>query len=465
MGFRNKVYITAIIVLTTLISILYSVLLLKNQDMAIAIYVVSMSLLIIFIHPFIGILNYFLFLYMRPQEFTTAFQNIPIILIVVSVTFAVMIVRAVLDKRKMVNSPQNIFMIWMYLAVMFSEMAQLYIGGVIKTATDFLHIVLSYFLIVNLIDNERKLKVSLYAIILLSIYLSIAGIVQYHMGSSFGIETVQAERRIRGLGIFGDPNDLAMALLIAMPFLILKIQSKVTKLMRSFMIGLLFILLYALYLTNSRGGMLAFMVLMGLIFVKRYGKKLGVALFLVGAAGLFALGPSRIAELSPHEASAYGRVESWAAGFGMFTTHPLFGVGKGAYTDYFILVAHNSFIHCAAELGLFGLFPWVALIFISMKNLLFVSRKLDSEPPSEMRLICNSLLYSMVMYVVTTIFLSRVYSELLYIYVAFSAACIRLYTDKSKAKYELMEHRDLLEIAAVILVGLIVLKVFLILYW
>ena len=465
MGFRNKVYVTAVIALTTLISILYALLLLKNQDMAIAIYVISMCLLIIFIEPFIGALNYFLFLYIRPQEFTTAFQEIPIILIVVVVTFAVMIARAVLDRKSMVNSPQNIFIIWIYGAVMFSQMAQMYFGGVIKTATDFLHIVLSYFFIVNLTDSEKKLKISLYAIILLSIYLSIAGIVQFHMGSSFGVETVQAERRIRGLGIFGDPNDLAMALLIAMPFLILKIQSRTTNLKRFLMVCLLIVLLYAMFLTNSRGGMLGFMTLMGMIFIRKYGKSVGIALFLVGAAGLFALGPSRMEEISPHEASAYGRVESWAAGFAMFTSHPLFGVGKGFYTDYHPLVAHNSFIHCAAELGMFGLYPWIALIFLTLKNLFFVSQKIVREPSSDMKIMCNSLLYSMMMYVVTTFFLSRVYSELLYIYVAFSAAYIRLYTDQSPAKYKLMEHRDLIEFASVIVVGLLVFKVFLILYW
>jgi len=465
MGFRNKIYVTAVIIFTTMVSIMFSMLLLKNQDLAIAIYVISICLLIIFIEPFIGILNYFLFLYLRPQEFISAFRGIPLILIMVGVTFAAMLVRGALDKKSMVNSPQNIFMIWIYAAVMLSQMAQLYIWGVINAGTNFLHIILSYFFIVNLVDNKKKLQIGLYSIILLSVYLAVAGIYQYYTGTSFGIETVQAERRIRGLGIFNDPNDLAMALLISMPFLILKIQSRVSNLKRFFMLGFLSILLYALFLTNSRGGMLGFMVLMGIIFYKKYGKKVGIALSLVGFAGIFALGPSRIVEISPHEASAYGRVESWAAGFDMFLTHPLFGVGIGAYTDYHPLVAHNSFIHCAAELGMFGLFPWVFLIFISVKNLYFVSLKLQTEPPSDMEIICNSLLYSLVVFVVTTLFLSRVYSELLYIFIAFSAAYIKLYTDQSTAEYKLMEPRDLFQAGLVIFAGMAFLKVLLVLYW
>ena len=55
-----------------------------------------------------------------------------------------------------------------------------------------------------------------------------------------------------------------------------------------------------------------------------------------------------------------GRLDAWSAGLGMFRQQPFFGVGYNMFTDHNEITAHNSFVLCFAELGLFGYFIWLA---------------------------------------------------------------------------------------------------------
>jgi len=64
-------------------------------------------------------------------------------------------------------------------------------------------------------------------------------------------------------------------------------------------------------------------------------------------------------------------------GIQMFLDHPLGGVGIGNFIthmkDYahtnFALVAHNSYLHIAAELGIFGITLFIMLLIITLKQI------------------------------------------------------------------------------------------------
>jgi O-antigen ligase len=67
-------------------------------------------------------------------------------------------------------------------------------------------------------------------------------------------------------------------------------------------------------------------------------------------------------ELDAGEESAHGRVEAWYEGMHMFFDHPLFGVGRGNFTEYNDLTAHNSFVLVLAEAGFVGFMLWLAFV-------------------------------------------------------------------------------------------------------
>ena len=58
------------------------------------------------------------------------------------------------------------------------------------------------------------------------------------------------------------------------------------------------------------------------------------------------------------------RVAAWVTGLGIFKAHPVFGIGIDNFSDYNETgnTAHNSYVLCLAELGMFGYFFWMGMI-------------------------------------------------------------------------------------------------------
>jgi len=62
------------------------------------------------------------------------------------------------------------------------------------------------------------------------------------------------------------------------------------------------------------------------------------------------------------------RMAAWASGLLLIRSHPLFGVGFNQFADFNEITAHNTFVVCAAELGLVGVLCWVLLMFVTVRN-------------------------------------------------------------------------------------------------
>jgi O-antigen ligase len=133
---------------------------------------------------------------------------------------------------------------------------------------------------------------------------------------------------------------------------------------------------------------------------------------------LLAVGSSRMQELSSSEDSAQGRIQAWSAGLGMLRSSPVLGVGFGSFTEYHELVAHNSFVHSLAELGLVGgyffvgMFYWHFVCTSARRN---VAGSRDS-------VLALDLWASGAGVLVCALFLSRQYSPVLYVPLALGAA-------------------------------------------
>jgi hypothetical protein len=228
--------------------------------------------------------------------------------------------------------------------------------------------------------------------------------------------------RIRGTGIFGDPNDLAMALLIAFPFLFTAVLDAGTGMLRRLLaLALLAVLLYAVFLTQSRGGFMGLAVL-GAAYVYR---RIGRTTALVAAVLLLVLvlmAPGRLREVTSSEESAQFRIQAWNIGFELLKSKPVLGVGTGEFMTFHNRVAHNSFVHVFAETGLVGLFFFVGMFywfFVTNGPLRNVAGAVDSPLARDLWASCLGL-------VVCACFLSRQYVPILYIPLALGAARVTI---------------------------------------
>lgn len=222
--------------------------------------------------------------------------------------------------------------------------------------------------------------------------------------------------RIRSLGTFADPNDFAQAMIVAVTFLIaLWVKGSWLRNLTYRLIPAGF-LLFAIYLTFSRGALIG----LGAIFFMLLKPKLGnwkTTLLLVafGIAAI-AIGFGGGRTFSSSDESAGGRIEAWSEGLIMLKNHPFFGVGYGSFRDHHPYAAHNSFVHCFAELGLIGYFFWLAL---QMQAWIALGKGIKSaNEDSEARHFAITLRISYIGFLTCSFFLSRCYTPPLYILLA-----------------------------------------------
>jgi putative inorganic carbon (hco3(-)) transporter len=205
-----------------------------------------------------------------------------------------------------------------------------------------------------------------------AIVLALHGVDQFYNGIGWTGMDLSEDNRIQYVGIFNDPNDLGLLFATTLP-MVFYLSGRGGFLGRIFWLMGASLLLYAIYLTNSRGAILAVVAIGAVYLWRRRGLVTAAALSSFGLMGLMLL-PSRMQELDVDESSAFGRVDAWYEGLHMFLSHPLFGVGAGNFTDYNDLTAHNSFVLVLAETGFIGYILWFAFVGYSFWMMLTILR-------------------------------------------------------------------------------------------
>jgi O-antigen ligase len=123
---------------------------------------------------------------------------------------------------------------------------------------------------------------------------------------------------------------------------------------RHFWCGPLALMGYAMLLTHSRGGLLAFGMAGMCWLAVKYGGKVAMSLGALGAAAVPVL-LGRQGNMDVSGGTGQQRIQLWADGLAQLKSMKLpFGIGEGRYYEVAGLVAHNSYIHAFVELGFFG---------------------------------------------------------------------------------------------------------------
>ena len=270
------------------------------------------------------------------------------------------------------RAPQIIAVLGLSFAVLASLAATGWIGGAPEALYEFLPAVFSFIIVALNCRTRRRLQILTFCMAVASIFIISQGVLALQSGDSNspwlydqGFEGNHI-LRLRGLSIVHDPNDLAQVLvsLVACMFLLWRPRKLIWNSL--FVLVPCTVLLFGLYLTHSRGGLLALMAVIALAVYRRFG----VVPAVVMAFGVFALSTA-VSFSGGREISAESgqdRMDAWSTGLELIKSHPVFGVGYRRFVEYNSITAHNTVVVCAAELGFVGFFFWVLFVVTSLRE-------------------------------------------------------------------------------------------------
>ena len=370
-----------------------------------------------------AVLLFFLFDYLRPGNYIPGLDLLHLNAIVP----AIAIFGTVLKKSPVSNSA---FFAERSTKLMGALLAMLLVSTLLATVTlyayDVTKAVLAYMLIywvmVRQVGDIRRLKGVFMAMI--TVHLAIAALTPT-------LFTDPDNRVGINSGAFlGDGNDFALSVNICVPmclFLFLESKRKIAKMWWG---GTLLALVFCVVATKSRGGTLAFAVILFYMWKRSQRKVLTASLSIAVAFMVLITAPaSYFARMDTitdtQEGSAQGRIQAWTAGTQMALRNPVLGVGAGhfpmaygAASESRWMTAHSIYFLLLGELGFPGLLVLLALIFSNLAANRRALAELSGLPPEiasrySNLLACSSA--SLLGFAVGGAFLSAAYYPHLYV--------------------------------------------------
>jgi len=267
--------------------------------------------------------------------------------------------------------------------------------------------------------------------------------------------------RLEGIGTpdSADANSLAALLLTAVPFFVIYvIHGK--KYQRIISLLCMPVLINGIVLCSSRGAFLGLVaVILALIVLERnkvYRKRMVIGALLTAAMLIYLMDPVykvRLRTLRDPSTEGSGlRVRYWKAGIRMALDHPLGAGGEGFHIlsrqylpsellsrDLGVRSSHNTYILVLVENGFIG-FVLYGMLIVSTLRLLHLARRKISEKDytlSQQRQGMANQIYihsvalegSIVGFLVTSMFIDRIYYEPIYWIIA-TSLCIYSYATK-----------------------------------
>ncbi|MCY1081863.1 O-antigen ligase family protein [Archangium lansingense] len=300
------------------------------------------------------------------------------------------------------------------------------------TATELLKWVILYMTIVNLVTTERRMLWACLALILGSI-VTTHGVIGWHRA---GVDLVEGYRA-RWLGVYADPNRMAMSVGIVVPLaLAITARRQNPRWMRLACVVAGVMAVTAMVLSYSRGGFLGLVAagVTWLVLERRPGRIVLVGLV---AVGMLVLSPqnfwTRTQSVSSFEqdASAMSRVEAWKVASRTSMEHPLLGLGAGTFRYAWhlygpeagsgrVYAAHNIFLQVISDLGFLGLVLFLGFIGAVLGPLMEAARE------RERGWLARALAASVVGYLVTCLFAGFLVAVHFYVLFALAACAERL---------------------------------------
>jgi O-antigen ligase len=343
---------------------------------------------------------YFVTYYLTPTVLFGPLAVARVELILAALIFLISL--PLLTRSYILKTPQSLALIGLAIATSLSVLsAAQWAGGALKAFLGFIPNAFAYFLVCLHCNSKKKLQVIVLMLLFVCLFVIAhgysdllhgvpqSGPLQSGATESAGSNLWDMEHpyllamrsdageviyRLRGLGLINDPNDFGQLIVCVIPLVFIFWRAKKMLWNIGFVIFPVCALLFGVFLTHSRGALLALMAVAIMAARRRVGTL--PALLLAGGvfAAAMALNFTGGRDISANAGS--DRTALWSSGLQMLKSHPLFGVGLGSFIDncdHCGHTAHNSLVVCAAELGVVGLFFWAMFLFSTVRDALAIA--------------------------------------------------------------------------------------------
>ncbi len=241
---------------------------------------------------------------------------------------------------------------------------------------------------------------------------------------------------------FFENNAFAIAVLIAIPLLVLWYKEAKNKFIKRG-IFLAVPLCYMSVLSSwSRGAFLTMGVVTTILLWHSKRKYLVIPVLIVGAYLAIQYLPEewfgRMATLETYEedASAMGRIEAWKDGWYHTLSHPFFGAGFEGWRVVTMRDWHNSSVEMFSEHGFIAFGLWISLILGTLISLGRLPKMVGDTPGMEWVANYSYMLRaSLIAYFVGTFFLGLSYWDILY-HLIFISVLVREFALQEYADYK-----------------------------
>ena len=302
-------------------------------------------------------------LFVRPGDLVPALAEVEIYQYLILACFAVSFpaVLAALTPENLEKRAIDVCVLLLLPAVALSLLPRGDLGEMASQCFVVFKIQVYYLLFVSLITTPGRLRLFIACQVLCVTVVVLLAAMDFHklielprpQGPS-GRPAVIEANRMYGPGHFSDPNDICVLLVTALMLVLGRLADRRAGLARWLWLPCLVVFAYGFYRTGSRGGLLALVAGLGLLIRLRFGWWRAILLGAVGLPVLLALLGGRQAQISTTTNTGMERIWLWSNGLVMLRASPIFGVGWGHYAELSKMVAHNSYLHALAEMGLLG---------------------------------------------------------------------------------------------------------------
>ena len=326
--------------------------------------------------------------------------------------------------------PQMKMAVWFLIGAVFSWVPQFWFGGMQNAFVDVGKVIFFFLLILTLVNTPKDQRILLWTILFCVMWLSIHAIRQYIYGYGFGNQAPLPRLRdteigpeagyifqSKAFGTFDDPNDLCTILVVAIPLFYIQLRAASNWVLKIISLGGVVMAAFAAWCTNSRGGVIAIFGMTATYVISRTTGYKRIITLAVAVTCITIVAPSRFGG----GVTSKDRATLWGDGLAMFKDHPLFGVGYYNFQEYSSegKVAHNTFIHTLAELGLFGYLPLFMMLYLTVLHLRRLINRRNLISRNDFVLAVGTYA-ALVGYLTGLYFVSRMYQHIFYIILGLS---------------------------------------------